>query len=706
MKKLVIIGVVILVIALYVGQNLILDVNNKKSFESGIKESSIVISDDLVISIAQNSSSLGIHSNIAFDIYMYNNGTYTVNFEKISVSTTSTNIAILSNNADQLTSVDIGQNISFHAEITAIDSQPVQTVDLVLVIDVSGSMGEELSAVQNELTNLIDTLADEIPDLRIGAIFYGSTRYSEYPTRSESNYLDLTSDFSRVQTLINSFSASGGKEPWGDALYLAKYFSWRVGSQKLIILVGDEDCDPGDYVGTDSSASMYNGSELLSVVTDLKNLGVKISTVVCENPDRYTAHQFQWISQYTGGKSVYLPDLERGEDPISLPALIQEWTLELSREFSNWFLVKAEWKDPTDTLVSAEAKTHLWLDFAAPSLIYFEKVIPKGSDIFDVYLYAEVLDFSPIEKVLVYHDGSGDVLTSSVMEYDNSSSLYYTLIPGLTRGKNLSFFFKCSDILKNAEFSREYWLSVNFQEKMLGQMTIIPVKPEESVCSLLTIQEESSVKLWLSGNSSLTEISVFLFDNETQTTNYTSSRSSSFFNERLDLWYRILEFDLNSQTYLLNVTIPSLNTTSLSTLEYTWISSHSIYNHSVTANMTEIERKHLYRWNVEENLNLYFDYTPTSDLVVRGDVYFLNWTYIGSFTALEAIELQPGTYYVIVEGQLRTGLYRVILSEDTPEVTDMYYGASASGFDFLLAIIPLIFVGTGVLGIKRWKRTK
>ncbi len=708
MKKILIIGFVLFIITLYVGQNLILDLKDTVEIDPEIKESSSVVSDDLIITIGQNSSSLGMHSNIAFDIYMYNNGTYTVNFEKISVDTTSTNIAVISSNADQLTSVSIGQNKSVKAEVAALDSQTVQTVDLVLIIDVSGSMGEELSSVQRELTKLIDSLSSEIPDLRIGAIFYGSTRYSEFPTRSESNYIDLTSDYSRVRSLVNSFSASGGTEPWGDALYLAKTFNWRSHAQKLIILVGDEDCDPGDHVGTDSSSSMYNGSELLAAVTELKDLGVMISTVVCENPDRYTAHQFQWISQYTEGQSVYLPDLERGENPISLPALIQEWTLELSREFSNWFIVKAEWKDPTDTLVSAEAKTHLWLDFAAPSVIYFEKVIPKGLNMFDVYLFAEVADFSPIEDVTLYHDSIGDTFTASEMEYDNSSSLYFTVISDLSRGTNLSFFFKCSDILKNSEFSPQYWLVVNYQQKIVGKMTIIPVEEGESVCSLLTVNTELTYKLWMTGDFNLSKLSVTLVDNETQSIISLSFDDSNLFNEKCDEWYRVLEYDLGTKTYLLNITIPVLENTSINSLEYTWILSKSINNHSITANMTEIERKHLYKWIVEENLNLYFDYTPTSDLVVRGDVYLLNWTYIGSFTALEAIELSSGTYYVIVEGQLRTGFYRVILSEGTPHVTDMYYqyDSSAPGFGFISTIAPIIGVVLVSLGLRKRKRKR
>ncbi|MHA1978382.1 MAG: vWA domain-containing protein [Candidatus Hodarchaeales archaeon] len=701
MKKIATIIIMLFIMTVYISQNLILDVSGLELVDLKTEKSDSIISEDLIIDISQNSSSLGIHSNINFEVDLTNNGSYTIVINTISVNTTSTNIEILSNEANQITSLNRETSQSFNVVISAIDSQPAQSVDLVLIVDVSGSMGEELQSVQTELTELINTLSAEIPDLRIGAIFHGSTRFSEYPTRSESNYLDLTSDFSSVSTLINSFSASGGTEPWGDALYLAKSFSWRPNSQKLIIMVGDEDCDPGDHVGTESSASVYNGSELLSVVTDLKNMGTIISTVVCEGPDQNVANQFQWISRFTGGKSVYLPEMQNGETPISLPSLIQEWTLELSREFSNWFSVSVEWKDFTNTLLTAGAKAHFWVDFAAPSLTHFTKVIPSGKNVFDVYLYAEVVDFSPIGTVVLYHDGIGDLVTASPMEFDNSSSLYFAIIPNLQRGKNVTFFFKYSDILKNSEFSPQYWILVNYQPKIFGEKTIVPVSPEESIFSLLTISTTLSAKLWLSGNSNLSKISVSLRDNDTLSEEYPSTKEFNHHNDLLNHWYRVLEFELSAQTYLVNLTIPSTSPDQLTTLEYTWVVSKSVSTDSVTSNMTDVVKKHLYKWNVSEKLNIFVDYTPASDLVVRGDVYHLNWTYIGSFTVLEALELPSGTYYVMIDSQLRTGEYRVILSEEEPEVTDRYYGASAPGFDYMFGLISLILIGWVLLKVRR-----
>ncbi|MHA2276008.1 MAG: vWA domain-containing protein, partial [Candidatus Kariarchaeaceae archaeon] len=282
-----------------------------------------IFSDKILIDISQNATGIGMHSAINFNIEIHNNGSTIARELNIALSTTTPEIQISPTSNFQIS--ELLENTSLTLDVSAdlSTSEITQAVDLVLIVDASGSMGEEIISVQEELTDLIDTLSVEIPDLRIGVIIYGSTIYSEYPMSSTNNYLDLTTEFENVKYFINSFRAGGGTEPWGDALYLAETFTWRNNAQKLIILVGDEDCDPGRIIGNGVSGSWYNGTELLSIVTQLKEIGVIINTVVCENPDNHVTHQFQWISEFTSGTSVFLPDLLNGETPITLPQIIQ-----------------------------------------------------------------------------------------------------------------------------------------------------------------------------------------------------------------------------------------------------------------------------------------------------------------------------------------------------------------------------------------------
>ncbi|MCE7744962.1 MAG: VWA domain-containing protein, partial [Candidatus Heimdallarchaeota archaeon] len=144
------------------------------------------------------------------------------------------------------------------------------SADVCLVFDSSGSMGEEINSVKVEFLAMTNRLTQTISSLRMGMIVYGWSEYSEYPTANPNNYIEFTDDFNAINDLINELTPDGGTEPWGDALYLANTWDWREEVPKLLIIVGDEDCDPGHVVGVGSSDPYYNGSQLLDVVTNLK----------------------------------------------------------------------------------------------------------------------------------------------------------------------------------------------------------------------------------------------------------------------------------------------------------------------------------------------------------------------------------------------------------------------------------------------------
>lgn len=707
MKKRIINMIGLIFLALLVNQIVIgiATPNNTINFQINVDEP--IFSEELVIDISQNATGIGMHSAINFEIEIFNNGSTIARELDISLSTTAPEIQILPTSSYEFSELEVDSSFTFDVSADLSGSEISQAVDLVLIVDASGSMGEEITSVQEELTDLINTLSAEIPDLKIGVIIYGSSKYSEYPMSHPYNYLDLTTNFDSVKAIINSFSATGGTEPWGDALYLAGTFTWRENAQKLIIMVGDEDCDPGRIVGKDSSGSWYNGTELLSVVLQLKEIGVIINTVVCENPDDNVAHQFQWISEFTSGTSVFLPDLLNGETPITLPELIQEWTLELSREHSNWFTVDLTWIDLDGKMLKTTNKTHFWLDLSFPSLTYYEKVIPAGNDLFDVYFYIEALDFSPISYVALYHNG---YLTSSIstftsnrgggtrgswsvnqMEYDNTTSLYSTVINGLPREYNLSFFFESADILSNFGKTDTYWMLVDYQAKFIGERTILPVSPGESIVTLITVENDDSFMLWLTSEENLTDISIGLNPSggETHTGVLAISDLERDF-EDTQKHYRVLEYSLTLKPYVLNISVPETYMNSF-TLEFTWLQSNALENDSITASMTDQVKTHLYRWTISETIHLVVDYTPYSDLVVRGYVFHGNWSYVGTFSVSEALNITEGTYYVMIDTHLRTGEYRVILTNDLQDINDHYYKAEyANGFQFIVIVFTLL----------------
>lgn len=655
---------------------------------SAINKSNIEISEDIVISIDQNAISLGQQSEIDFAINITNVCSDTLYNININVNSTSSDINIAPNSLSQAV-LDIEDEIFFHTYANIIDPTTIgsTSVDLVLCIDSSGSMGEEIVSVQSELTEIITTLEVEIPDLRIGAISYGWNKYSEYPMSSENNYIPLTTDFINLKEFIDTLYASGGVEPWGDALYLANTWEWRDEANKLVIMIGDEDCDPGRIVGSESSSTVYNGTELFSVVNSLKEKGVVINTVVTENPDRNVEEQFQWISSYTEGKSVYLPEIESAADPMSLPDLIQEWTLELSREFSHWIKVFVCWTDMDGNNFYNTAEAHFWLDLASPSILHFESIKSAGEGNYNVEIIAEVKDFSNITNVAIYHNAEG-IWSVESMDYSEKNSVYLKTFLNLPLNFNLTFFIEAVDIHGNVGSSLKHWLLVMPAERKIGENNYLFLNAEETEETLFSSQKDDDYYLWVksSENKSYT-LTVQNIDESTTILNPTQIVELDYYENGSKLL--LYKFEMQNKMYTLLITANDNISHQLS-IEYCWLEEKNAYDQSVEGIMTEEIRKTLYKWEVTECGYLYIDYTPYSDLVVKGDVYYENWTYMGNITISNFLNITTsGTYYVIIHGILRTGDYRVIINEEQPYVTDMYYNASnASGFEF--TIFPFV----------------
>jgi hypothetical protein len=129
-----------------------------------------------------------------------------------------------------------GQQIGF---TLASRAQPVRKMDLVLAIDTTGSMGDEIRYLQSELRAILNALRESRPDLdlRVGFVFYKDLGDS-YVTRTVA----LTPDFAAAQGVLAQQSASGGgdyPEAVDQAMIRAVGLGWRPDAVKSLLLVGD-----------------------------------------------------------------------------------------------------------------------------------------------------------------------------------------------------------------------------------------------------------------------------------------------------------------------------------------------------------------------------------------------------------------------------------------------------------------------------------
>jgi len=122
--------------------------------------------------------------------------------------------------------------------------EQTKRMDLVLVIDITGSMGSYMSQVRSRLIEIVDALEKltrEGPQVTINV---GIVAYRDYADGQVTHPLALTADMSKVRAFLSSseFTPSGGagiNEAVCDALYEACQMAWGDRALRVVCLVGD-----------------------------------------------------------------------------------------------------------------------------------------------------------------------------------------------------------------------------------------------------------------------------------------------------------------------------------------------------------------------------------------------------------------------------------------------------------------------------------
>lgn len=118
--------------------------------------------------------------------------------------------------------------------------QSAQKLDLAIMFDTTGSMYSYLECVRRKLANLAKEVFDAVPDTRVGVMAYGD--YCDADSTYVTKVKDLTDDISSVKHFVEFVEPTGGgdtPEAVEEALYEANQLSWRVGSHRAAVLIGD-----------------------------------------------------------------------------------------------------------------------------------------------------------------------------------------------------------------------------------------------------------------------------------------------------------------------------------------------------------------------------------------------------------------------------------------------------------------------------------
>ncbi|MFH0978291.1 MAG: vWA domain-containing protein [Candidatus Woesearchaeota archaeon] len=190
-------------------------------------------------------------------------------------------------------------------------------VDVVFVIDSTGSMDDEIRAVKDYIAQMLQFAPRTSYKLRVGVVTYRDyeKEEKEYLVRSK----DLTDNIDDALKFIETIEADGGgdqPEAVADALYEAVEhdMTWDENARKAIILIGD--APPHGEGGADRSyrSGSPNGYNYRDESEKAAQKGIRIYTIICSGMDQVGTRIWKEIAEKTGGYSETLSYIRQDVD--------------------------------------------------------------------------------------------------------------------------------------------------------------------------------------------------------------------------------------------------------------------------------------------------------------------------------------------------------------------------------------------------------
>ena len=231
-------------------------------------------------------------------------------------------------------------------------------IDLVFIVDTTGSMGDEIKAVRDNLSDLVSQLASTTASYRVAVVSYRDFKErtgsaSDYPSRVDQTF---TSSLDAIQTAVDSLMASGGgdePETVFSGIKAAIDLPWRPGVTKIAVVIGDAPplissgaepisgltasqivaesiaIDPVQVIAVNVGSLVDNALQSIvestggTVLGGAGNLIDTLSNII----DVASKQPFAWFGFAIAGK-IGIPivfDAQGSFDPQGLPILLYEW---------------------------------------------------------------------------------------------------------------------------------------------------------------------------------------------------------------------------------------------------------------------------------------------------------------------------------------------------------------------------------------------
>lgn len=234
-----------------------------------------------------------------------------------------------------------GQSVTELKTYTTAEGKPITKVDVLFDFDLTASMGEELSTMQTESQNIMNTLLEQVPDSAFGVASFmdypDSFSFGDYSNTygSSGDYpwkLDrrITTDTDMVRAAINGLELGNGQdlpESYSRALYETyadPSVGWRTGAKKIVIMFGDDiPHDPAYATGIDPGRDGEVGTTddlyFEDVVAGLKSHGITVLALHSGTNNK----PWLYMAEETGGIYHELTHAEASQIPEAIASMVE-----------------------------------------------------------------------------------------------------------------------------------------------------------------------------------------------------------------------------------------------------------------------------------------------------------------------------------------------------------------------------------------------
>ncbi|MBN2795335.1 MAG: VWA domain-containing protein [Clostridia bacterium] len=177
------------------------------------------------------------------------------------------------------------------------EPKSIENLEVMFMIDTTGSMGDELSYIQNELEYVIT----EIKQNQNVSVNLSVNFYRDYGDEYLIRDYPFSNDLNNVLSILNQQNANGGgdyEEAVVEALENGINHQWQYNTTKLMFLILDA---PPHH-------TTENITKIHELIKSANAKGIRIIPVASSGVDKSTEFLLRFINMTTGGTYIFLTD--------------------------------------------------------------------------------------------------------------------------------------------------------------------------------------------------------------------------------------------------------------------------------------------------------------------------------------------------------------------------------------------------------------